>query len=106
MSADPLPIIAGDCQGGGNLEGVGDATVNADPLLLPGVTGNNTSSSRRSDDNGCNGGHVTADPIGADQVITVALWPPASAWLLVGAAAAAVTALWLCSSELSRRRQD
>lgn len=79
----------------------------ADFPKLFGVIRNNSSSSSSSGiDSGRNAGDTNADPIGADQTSTAALWLPTSAWLLFGAAAAAAAALWLCSSEVMRRRQD
>ena len=144
VNANTMPITAENCQGGGDLEATGDATVaapaavvgnlltnhhegvglasnveatpmgctcsagqhcsNADFPMHRDVIGNNSSIDIwHGDNNGCNEGNTNAEPIGADQVSTVALWPPTPVWLLLGAAAAAATALWLRSPS---RRQD
>lgn len=51
------------------------------------------------------GGSTSTGSVGAEQAISAAFWPCNYPWLLLGTAAAAATALWWCSSGMSKSKR-
>ena len=63
-----------------------------------------TGDSEPGNDRG-SGGSTTTGSAGAEQAISAAFWPCNYSWLLLGTAAAAAAALWLCSSGMSKSKK-